>query len=134
MELLTNYRFFLINFIFILLLLGVAETLTVSSVSPINNHRPLFLSGSHQDLNAGSGNYLPCSTTASFSESAEGVQIDDVIEDYMTMLSKCLTTDELSQYATLLVRFRNGNMPITEFTQKLSELYGPERLHLLTER
>ncbi|OZC10379.1 hypothetical protein X798_02686 [Onchocerca flexuosa] len=50
----------------------------------------------------------------------------------MTVLTKCLTTNELSQYATLIVRFRNGSMSIIELAQKSSELYGPDRLHLLT--
>ncbi|VDK65496.1 unnamed protein product [Onchocerca ochengi] len=106
------------------------KTPTTSSVSPLN-HRPLFLTESHQDLRISSG-CPPCSTTASHSESAE-VQIDDVIEDYMTVLTKCLTTNELSQYATLIVRFRNGSMSIIELAQKSSELYGPDRLHLLTD-
>ncbi|VDO30225.1 unnamed protein product [Onchocerca flexuosa] len=105
------------------------KTPTTSSVSLLN-HRPLFLTESHQDLRISSG-HPPCSTTASHSESAE-VQIDDVVEDYMTVLTKCLTTNELSQYATLIVRFRNGSMSIIELAQKSSELYGPDRLHLLT--
>uniref|UniRef100_A0A0R3S6F8 CCM2_C domain-containing protein n=1 Tax=Elaeophora elaphi TaxID=1147741 RepID=A0A0R3S6F8_9BILA len=88
------------------------------------------LTESHQDLRISSSHPL-CSTTASYSESAE-VQIDDVIEDYMNVLTKCLTTSELSQYATLIVRFRNGSMPIIELAQKSTELYGPDRLHLLT--
>lgn len=40
---------------------------------------------SHQDLRI-SSNHPPCSTTASHSESTE-VQIDDVIEDYMNVVS-----------------------------------------------
>ncbi|KAM3725546.1 Cerebral cavernous malformations 2 protein [Dirofilaria immitis] len=107
------------------------KTPTISSVSPPSNHRPLFLTESHQDLRISSG-HPPCSTTASHSESAE-IQIDDVIEDYMVILTKCLTTSELSQFATLIVRFRNGSMPIIELAQKSSELYGPNRLHLLTD-
>ncbi|EFO19007.2 hypothetical protein LOAG_09488 [Loa loa] len=106
------------------------KTPTISSVSPFNNHRPLFLTESHQDLRVSSSRH-PCSTTASRSESTE-VQIDDIIEDYMTVLTKSLTTSELSQYAALIVRFRNGSMPIIELAQKSSELYGPDRLHLLT--
>ncbi|VDO26279.1 unnamed protein product [Brugia timori] len=106
------------------------RTPTTSSISPFNNHRPLFLTESHQDLRISSSHPL-CSTTASRSDSTE-VCIDDIIEDYMTVLTRSLTTKELSQYAALIVRFRNGSMPIIELAQKSSELYGPERLHLLT--
>uniref|UniRef100_A0A1I8EPC0 CCM2_C domain-containing protein n=1 Tax=Wuchereria bancrofti TaxID=6293 RepID=A0A1I8EPC0_WUCBA len=88
------------------------------------------LTESHQDLRIGSSHPL-CSTTASRSDSTE-VYIDDIIEDYMTVLTRSLTTNELSQYAALIMGFRNGSMPIIELAQKSSELYGPERLHLLT--
>ncbi|VDN00148.1 unnamed protein product [Thelazia callipaeda] len=88
------------------------------------------LTESHQDLRISSCQ-PPDSTTASHSESAE-IRISDVIEEYMTVLTQCLTTDELSQYASLIVRFRNGSLPIIELAQKSSELYGRKRLHLLT--
>ncbi|VDM10193.1 unnamed protein product [Wuchereria bancrofti] len=110
--------------------IALKRTPTTSSVSPFNNHRPLFLTESHQDLRIGSSHPL-CSTTASRSDSTE-VYIDDIIEDYMTVLTRSLTTNELSQYAALIMGFRNGSMPIIELAQKSSELYGPERLHLLT--
>ncbi|KAL3982471.1 hypothetical protein ACH3XW_47300 [Acanthocheilonema viteae] len=110
--------------------MSASKEMPITSAASVYNRRPLFLTESYQDLCI-SSSHPPCSTAASHSESAE-VQIDDVIEDYMNVLTKCLTTSELSQYATLIVRFRDGSLPIIELAQKSSELYGPNRLHLLT--
>ncbi|KAL3080697.1 hypothetical protein niasHT_033254 [Heterodera trifolii] len=55
----------------------------------------------------------------------------DLINEYLTMLSVCLSHDELNKFAILMRRWRAREMPILEFAQKLLELYGPERRHLL---
>uniref|UniRef100_F1L3N6 Malcavernin n=1 Tax=Ascaris suum TaxID=6253 RepID=F1L3N6_ASCSU len=105
------------------------KSLTGSSVSPTNNSRPLFMTDSHPDLRAGI--HPPDSTSASRSESADD-RTDELIKDYMSVLTACLSTQELAEYAALIVRWRDGSMPIIELAQKLSELYGTERIHLLT--
>ncbi|KAH7700609.1 hypothetical protein AAVH_32268, partial [Aphelenchoides avenae] len=46
-------------------------------------------------------------------------------------LSACLTHEELNKFAVLMKRWRAKEMPILEFAQKLMELYGVERKHLL---
>lgn len=46
-------------------------------------------------------------------------------------LAACLTHEELNKFALLLKRWRSKEMPVLEFAQKLMELYGHERKHLL---
>ncbi|KAI6234683.1 hypothetical protein M3Y99_00787800 [Aphelenchoides fujianensis] len=55
----------------------------------------------------------------------------DLINEYITMLSACLSQEELHKFAILLKRWRSNEMPVLEFAQKLLELYGQERKHLL---
>uniref|UniRef100_A0A915EBN4 Cerebral cavernous malformations 2 harmonin-homology domain-containing protein n=1 Tax=Ditylenchus dipsaci TaxID=166011 RepID=A0A915EBN4_9BILA len=55
----------------------------------------------------------------------------ELINDYLTMLSACLSHEELNKFALLMKRWRAKEMPILEFAQKLLELYGMERKHLL---
>ncbi|VDD93227.1 unnamed protein product, partial [Enterobius vermicularis] len=88
------------------------------------------LTDSHQDLRT-AGTRTLYSTTASRSESLDE-RTDELIKEYMSMLTACLSTEELAQYARLIVRWREGSMPMNELAQKLTELYGPKRLHLLT--
>jgi hypothetical protein len=49
-------------------------------------------------------------------------------------LSACLTHEELNKFAVLMKRWRAKEMPILEFAQKLMELYGMERKHLLASK
>uniref|UniRef100_A0A0N5ARY0 CCM2_C domain-containing protein n=1 Tax=Syphacia muris TaxID=451379 RepID=A0A0N5ARY0_9BILA len=86
------------------------------------------LTDSHQDLR-----HAGTVTTPSRSESMDG-RSDELIKDYMSKLTACLSAEELAQYAKLIVRWRDGSMPLCELALKLTELYGPERQHLLTGR
>ncbi|CAK5063845.1 unnamed protein product [Meloidogyne enterolobii] len=51
----------------------------------------------------------------------------------LIQLSTSLSHDELNKFAILMRRWRSREMPIVEFAQKLLELYGPERRHLLAK-
>nr|CAD2170746.1 unnamed protein product [Meloidogyne enterolobii] len=57
----------------------------------------------------------------------------ELINEYLTNLSTSLSHDELNKFAILMRRWRSREMPIVEFAQKLLELYGPERRHLLAK-
>uniref|UniRef100_A0A914LMH5 Cerebral cavernous malformations 2 harmonin-homology domain-containing protein n=1 Tax=Meloidogyne incognita TaxID=6306 RepID=A0A914LMH5_MELIC len=57
----------------------------------------------------------------------------ELINEYLTDLSTSLSHDELNKFAILMRRWRSREMPIVEFAQKLLELYGPERRHLLAK-
>ncbi|KAI6175700.1 Malcavernin [Aphelenchoides bicaudatus] len=75
-----------------------------------------------------------CPSTFSLSTSATSISSKnsiDLINEYLTMLSACLTHEELNRFALLLKRWRSKEMPVLEFAQKLMELYGTERKHLL---
>ncbi|KAI1725145.1 cerebral cavernous malformation protein, harmonin-homology domain-containing protein [Ditylenchus destructor] len=75
---------------------------------------------------------LPSSaTTTTTSGSQSSKNTVELINDYLTMLSACLTHEELNKFAVLMKRWRSKEMPILEFAQKLMELYGMERKHLL---
>jgi len=70
-------------------------------------------------------------TTTATSGSHSSKNTIELINDYLTMLSACLTHEELNKFAVLMKRWRAKEMPILEFAQKLMELYGMERKHLL---
>uniref|UniRef100_A0A914ICV8 cGMP-dependent protein kinase egl-4 n=1 Tax=Globodera rostochiensis TaxID=31243 RepID=A0A914ICV8_GLORO len=91
--------------------------------SPSNhNNQP----ASHQRLLASVDNANSTSTSSNSTK-----QVVELINEYLTMLSACLSHDELNKFAILMRRWRAREMPILEFAQKLLELYGPERRHLL---
>jgi hypothetical protein len=56
---------------------------------------------------------------------------EELINEYITMISVCLTHSELNSFAILMKRWREGVIPILEFGKKVLEIYGPERKHLL---
>jgi len=56
---------------------------------------------------------------------------EEMITEYITLISVCLSQGELNQFAILMKRWRDGEIPILEFGQKTLEIYGPERKHLL---
>uniref|UniRef100_A0A1I7ZAR3 CCM2_C domain-containing protein n=1 Tax=Steinernema glaseri TaxID=37863 RepID=A0A1I7ZAR3_9BILA len=96
-----------------------------SCASPLCD-RPQFITGSNTDLSITIRN--PTQSSPNTSDSGNTA---DLVNDYITMLSACLSHEELRQFATLMKRWQEGNMPILEFAQKLMELYGTERKHLL---
>ena len=83
-------------------------------------------------LSSSNGRLPPATGANSTSTSSDSTrQAVELINEYLTMLSACLTHDELNKFAILMRRWRAREMPILEFAQKLLELYGPERRHLL---
>ncbi|KAK0397737.1 hypothetical protein QR680_002244 [Steinernema hermaphroditum] len=99
-----------------------------SCASPLGD-RPQFITGSNTDLSITIRN--PTQSSPNTSDSGKTA---DLVNEYITMLSACLTHEELRQFATLMKRWQEGNMPILEFAQKLMELYGTERKHLLASK
>ncbi|TMS37298.1 hypothetical protein L596_004259 [Steinernema carpocapsae] len=97
-----------------------------SCASPLERDRPQFITGSNTDLSIP----IPNPTRSSPNTSDSG-KTADLVNEYITMLSACLSHEELRQFAMLMKRWQEGNMPILEFAQKLMELYGSERKHLL---
>uniref|UniRef100_A0AC34QJV2 Cerebral cavernous malformations 2 harmonin-homology domain-containing protein n=1 Tax=Panagrolaimus sp. JU765 TaxID=591449 RepID=A0AC34QJV2_9BILA len=85
----------------------------------------------------GSGNALQSPALATeysqtlSTSTASSPQNEEMINEYITMISVCLSQEELNQFAILMKRWRQGEIPILEFGQKLLEIYGPERKHLL---
>uniref|UniRef100_A0A7E4V198 CCM2_C domain-containing protein n=1 Tax=Panagrellus redivivus TaxID=6233 RepID=A0A7E4V198_PANRE len=70
-------------------------------------------------------------SSLSTSTSASSRRNEEMINEYITMISICLTNDELRTFAVLMARWRKAEIPIQEFGQKLLEIYGPSRKHLL---
>ncbi|KAE9553147.1 hypothetical protein FO519_003626 [Halicephalobus sp. NKZ332] len=71
------------------------------------------------------------SQTLSTSTTASSPHDEEMITEYITLISVCLSQAELNQFAILMRRWREGEIPILEFGQKTLEIYGPERKHLL---
>jgi len=84
--------------------------------------------GTASSLNSPAIDHHSTTTTVTSGSSRKTVEL---INDYITMLSSCLTHEELNKFAVLMKRWRAKEMPIMEFAQKLMELYGEERKHLL---
>uniref|UniRef100_A0A914UZW3 Cerebral cavernous malformations 2 harmonin-homology domain-containing protein n=1 Tax=Plectus sambesii TaxID=2011161 RepID=A0A914UZW3_9BILA len=114
------------------------KSLTVSSASRTNDgpEGPSFISGSRSDLSRlpaarRTNAHLHSSTTPSESDRVSSGHPNELIQEYLSMLSSTLTHEELRQFAVLIKRWRGENLPFPEFIQKVLELYGSERKHLL---
>ncbi|KAI6187142.1 hypothetical protein M3Y98_00210200 [Aphelenchoides besseyi] len=108
------------------------QSVSSSSVSPLVDHDPIV--GINFPNVTEIRTHKHCPSTFSLSTSATTASSKnslDLINEYLTMLSACLTHAELNKFAILLKRWRSKEMPVLEFAQKLMELYGQERKHLL---
>lgn len=65
------------------------------------------------------------------SDRLSGNQAHELINAYMIMLTANLKPDELRQFAVLIKRWRGKHLAFSEFLQKVLEVYGSERKHLL---
>uniref|UniRef100_A0A914E8K8 Cerebral cavernous malformations 2 harmonin-homology domain-containing protein n=1 Tax=Acrobeloides nanus TaxID=290746 RepID=A0A914E8K8_9BILA len=99
-----------------------------SKYGTINSHDSSSISPQHGDSHSIRSVPGICLTETSTESSSKS--IPDVNE-YIAMLSASLNTEEQKRLCDLMSRWRKGDIKILEFGQKLLELYGPERKHLL---
>jgi len=68
--------------------------------------------------------------TSGSSETELSAQAKELLQQYMQMLHSKLSASELHEFARLL-KASSSSMPFSDFCDKLYELYGSERRHLL---
>lgn len=95
---------------------------------------------SHSNLSLGNNGTLSTVASRSIVRSSVRPDSDDelspaaneLILDYMRKLYTKLNSEELQQFA-MLVKAWHTDLPFPEFCNKVRDLYGPDRKHLLAE-
>lgn len=108
------------------------ESISVSSSStPTGNAKPSFYTRSITNLPAldspRHSNQAPSDISRASNESSQA----EVLRDYMWQLHTKLKFDELAKFSNLLKSWNYSSNRLPEFCEKLLNLYGPERKHLL---
>ncbi|CAD5111053.1 DgyrCDS403 [Dimorphilus gyrociliatus] len=68
----------------------------------------------------------------SSSDSEDGERKNEILDDYMNKLQERLSTEELKRYAVLMKARYESGMPFPDFCNSIRELYGRDRIFLLS--